>query len=56
MSVKKKKMATTKKKTVKRRQLLDYGREFPDPKKELLLITARFDINKGQLYEYMGDA
>lgn len=26
-------------------QLLDYGREFSDPQKRLLLITSKFDIN-----------
>lgn len=26
-------------------QLLDYGREFLDPKKELVLLTTKFDIN-----------
>jgi hypothetical protein len=33
-------------------QLLDYGREFPDSKKELAIITTRFDINTAKTIKY----
>lgn len=34
--------------------LLDYAREFPDPKKELVLITTKFDINAAQSIQHYG--
>ena len=33
-------------------QLLDYGREFLDPIKELLLITTKFDINTARTIKH----
>jgi hypothetical protein len=33
-------------------QLLDYGREFTDPKKEMLLITSKFDINTARTIDH----
>jgi hypothetical protein len=33
-------------------QILDYGREFLDPKKEMIIITTLFDINTAKTIEY----
>lgn len=33
-------------------QILDYGREFTDPKKELIIITSKFDINTAKTIKY----
>lgn len=33
-------------------QLLDYGREYLDPKKELILITNMYDVNTAKTIEY----
>lgn len=33
-------------------QILDYGREFLDPKKQLLIITTKFDINTAKTIKY----
>lgn len=33
-------------------QLLDYGREFSDSKKELIIITSKFDINTARTIKY----
>ena len=33
-------------------QLLDYGREFPYPEKELLLISTKFDINTARTIKH----
>lgn len=35
-------------------QILDYGREFPDPEKELLLISTKFDINTARTIKHYG--
>lgn len=33
-------------------QILDYGREFTDSKKELIIITTKFDINTARTIKY----
>lgn len=33
-------------------QILDYGREISDPKKELIIITTKFDINTAKTIDY----
>lgn len=33
-------------------QILDYGREFADSKKELIIITTKFDINTAKTIDY----
>lgn len=33
-------------------QILDYGREFTDSKKELIIITTKFDINTAKTIKY----
>lgn len=33
-------------------QILDYGREFLDPKKELMIITTKFDRNTAKTIKH----
>ena len=33
-------------------QVLDYGREFTDPQKELIIITTKFDLNTAKTIRY----
>jgi hypothetical protein len=35
-------------------QILDYGREFLDPKKELIIMTTKFDINTAKTIKHYG--
>lgn len=35
-------------------QILDYGREYLDPKKELVILTTKFDINTSRTIKHYG--